>query len=179
MAPDDDLLTAFRAGDAEAFEELFARYRDAIWAFFARRIDRSTAEELVQETFATLLESAPRYEARGAFRSYLFSIAFNLLNARRRGARREAAFQTLKDAAPQQPVDPSSFIWVRRALDALDTDDREVLMLREYDQLRYDEIAAAIGVPINTVRSRLFRARTALRDQLLGTTATPRSGVTR
>jgi RNA polymerase sigma-70 factor (ECF subfamily) len=176
VATDDDLLTAFRTGDGAAFEELFARYRDAMWGFFVRRIDRPAAEELVQETFAALLESAPRYEPRGAFRSYLFSIAFNVLNARRRSARRETTIQTLAEAPAVSSGDPASHLWIRRAMDALDAGDRDVLMLREYEQLTYDEIANAIGVPINTVRSRLFRARAALRAQLLGTTPIRRAG---
>ena len=58
-------------------------------------------------------------------------------------------------------------IWVRQALAALDDDDREILMLREYEQLSYQEIADVRGVPVNTVRSQLFRARAALRAQLL------------
>jgi RNA polymerase sigma-70 factor (ECF subfamily) len=59
-------------------------------------------------------------------------------------------------------------LWVRQALAALDDIDREVLMLREYEQLRYEEIASLLGIPVNTVRSRLFRARMALKAQLNG-----------
>ena len=57
---------------------------------------------------------------------------------------------------------------VRDALDGLEPGDREIVMLREFDALSYDEIAAVLGVPINTVRSRLFRARAALRRRLCG-----------
>ena len=58
-------------------------------------------------------------------------------------------------------------MWVQRALAALEEGDREILMLREYEQLSYQEIADIKGVPVNTVRSQLFRARAALRAQLL------------
>ena len=72
-------------------------------------------------------------------------------------------------AEPAAPAsDPSDVIWVRQALAALDADDREILMLREYEALAYDDIAALLGLPLNTVRSRLFRARLALRDALIG-----------
>jgi RNA polymerase sigma-70 factor (ECF subfamily) len=68
---------------------------------------------------------------------------------------------------PDRTADPDQVLWVRDALAGLDPMDREVLMLREYEQLSYDEIANAIGVPLGTVRSRLFRARMALREKLI------------
>jgi len=58
-------------------------------------------------------------------------------------------------------------IWVRGALEQLGSDEREILMLREYEQLSYEEIGALMRLPVNTVRSRLFRARMALKEQLV------------
>jgi RNA polymerase sigma-70 factor, ECF subfamily len=58
-------------------------------------------------------------------------------------------------------------LWVRRALEHLEKADREVLMLREYEQLSYSEIAGILRLPVNTVRSRLFRARMALKEKLM------------
>jgi RNA polymerase sigma-70 factor (ECF subfamily) len=58
-------------------------------------------------------------------------------------------------------------IWLRKALEDLGKDEREILMLREYEQLSYGEIGALLRVPVNTVRSRLFRARMALKEQLI------------
>jgi DNA-directed RNA polymerase specialized sigma24 family protein len=63
--------------------------------------------------------------------------------------------------------DPDAALWVQQALAQLDPVDREVLMLREYEQLTYQEIAALQQIPLNTVRSRLFRARLAMRDALM------------
>jgi RNA polymerase sigma-70 factor (ECF subfamily) len=164
---DDDLLTAFRAGNRHAFEELFERYRQPVWAFFARRLGESArAEELAQDVFVAVIEGAHRYEPRGAFRSYLFGIAYRTLLAARRVARHEVAAGH-HDVTGTDP-DPTLVMWVRTAIAALDDTDREVLMLREYEQLRYDEIAAVLGTPLNSVRTRLFRARAALRAQLLG-----------
>jgi RNA polymerase sigma-70 factor (ECF subfamily) len=62
--------------------------------------------------------------------------------------------------------DPDASLWVRRALGQLDADDREILMLREYEELSYQEIADLRRLPLNTVRSRLFRARIALKAAL-------------
>lgn len=168
---DDDLILAFLGGDRPAFDALFERYREPIWAFFRRRTSSSAdAEELAQETFLAVLQGARRYEPRASFRSYLFGIAFNILLAWRRktGRRGDESVQADTLAAPSH--DPSSAIWVREAIAALDPDDREILMLREYDALEYAEIARVTGVPVNTVRSRLFRARMALREQLSGRT---------
>jgi RNA polymerase sigma-70 factor (ECF subfamily) len=168
MRTDDDLIAAFRAGEREAFDEIFERYRGPIWTFFRRRTpDSGRAEELAQETFLAVLEGSSRYEPRGAFRSYLFGIAFNQLKAsRRRLARVPASIEP--DDLPRRDADPADAIWVRRALESLDPDDREIVMLREYDALSYQEIAALLKLPLNTVRSRLFRARLALKAQLEG-----------
>jgi RNA polymerase sigma-70 factor (ECF subfamily) len=98
----------------------------------------------------------------------LFGIAYNVLLAWRRKSRRLGE-QDMAEFDPPAPAgDPEAVLWVRRALAGLDRMDREVLMLREYEQLSYDEIAGVIGVPTGTVRSRLFRARLALREKLVG-----------
>jgi RNA polymerase sigma-70 factor (ECF subfamily) len=165
---DDDLMTAFRAGSREAFEELFERYRQPVWAFFRRRVgDAARAEELAQDVFVAVLEGAHRYEPRGTFRSFVFAIAYRQLLAARRHLRHDPVRGGHHEAAARTS-DPTAVIWVRAAMTALDEDDREVLMLREFEQLRYDEIAAVLDAPINSVRTRLFRARAALKAQLQG-----------
>jgi len=166
---DDDLILAFLGGDRAAFDALFERYRGPMWNFFRRRTPTSAdAEELAQDTFLAVLQGARRYEPRASFRSYLFGIAFNVLLAWRRKAGRRGDESVQADTIAGPSHDPSSAIWVRDALAALDPDDREILMLREYDALEYAEIARVTGAPINTVRSRLFRARMALRERLAG-----------
>ena len=121
------------------------------------------AEELAQDVFTALLAAAPRYEPRAAFRSYLFGIAYNVLMADRR---RHRDAESLDADVAGAAADPADAIWVRRALAQLEPDDREVVMLREYEQLSYQEIADLLGMPLNTVRSRLFRARARLRELL-------------
>lgn len=169
---DDDqvLFLRYQSGDRPAFDALFDRYRQPVWAFFRRRVaDAGDAEELTQETFLAVLSAARRYEPRASFRSYLFGIAFNVLSAsRRKTQRRGDVSMPDPDAVPAKTADPAAVLWVRQALAALDPKDREIVMLREYEALDYAEIASVVGVPINTVRSRLFRARLALRDQLTG-----------
>ena len=165
MESDEALMLNVRLGSRAAFDELFARYRDPIFAFFRRRVASvGTAEDLTQETFLAVLRAAARYEPRSSVRSYLFAIAFNLmLNERRRASRSAPMTATLDPAI--LPAAEESF-WLREALDKLDENEREILMLREYEQLSYEEIAGLLRLPLNTVRSRLFRSRMALRALL-------------
>jgi len=167
VTSDEELIGEIRQGSRAAFETLFERYRQPVWQFFRRRTRRAdVAEELAQDTFVAVLEGAGRYEQRGLFRSYLFGIAYNVLLADRRKATHRATDPLDVEPADHEPFDPDPGIWVRDALARLDEDDREILMLREYEQLSYQEIADLRGTPLNTVRSHLFRARTALKSAL-------------
>jgi RNA polymerase sigma-70 factor (ECF subfamily) len=164
---DEQLLVEAKAGSRPAFEMLFDRYREAMWRFFRRRVaDPARAEELAQDVFVGVLQGVQRFEARSTGRAYLFGIAFNVLKAERRRAGRRETDPLEGDPAGASP-DLDAGLWVRRALAQLDAADREILMLREYDQLRYDELADLLRLPLNTVRSRLFRARMALKSALL------------
>jgi Sigma-70 region 2 len=100
VVSDDELMGRVRAGSATAFEVLFERYRASVWRFFRRRTaDAGRAEELVQDTFVAVLEAAARYEMCGAFRAFLFGIAYNVLLADRRKAAHRAA-DLLNDEMP-------------------------------------------------------------------------------
>ncbi len=167
-------MARVRGGSSAAFETLFDRYREAIWRFFRRRTpDPARAEELAQDTFVAVLEGAGRYEGRSSFRSYLFGAAYNVLLADRRKAAFRATGPLDTDPGDPRGSDPDAGIWVRHALATLDDDDREILMLREYEQLSYQEIADLRSTPINTVRSQLFRARGALKAALESRTPQP------
>ena len=163
-------MLAFSHGDASAFDELFVRYHQRIFAFLRRRTtDQARAEELTQETFLALIRGAFRYQPRALFRTYLYAIALKIL----RGDRRKIAFRSFfagsnekTELASDSPKDSDEVLWLRQALSRLDSTDREILLLREFEQLTYLEIADLLKLPLNTVRSRLFRARLALREHL-------------
>jgi RNA polymerase sigma-70 factor, ECF subfamily len=166
---DEKLMLAFLEGSPDAFTVLFRRYQTAIHGFFRRRVtDPARAEELTQETFLALLGAAKRFEPRALFRTYLYAIALKILRADRRKAVFRAAFfcrpETIPDPAQHDATETG--LWVRRAVCQLEATDREILLLREFEQLSYAEIAVLLHLPINTVRSRLFRARVALRQLL-------------
>jgi RNA polymerase sigma factor (sigma-70 family) len=110
-------MDEIRQGRRAAFETLFDRYREPIWAFFRRRTpDEGRAEELAQDTFVAVLEGAARYERRGTFRSYLFGIAYNVLLADRRKAVHRATDRLDVEPPARDFADPDPGIWVRDAL---------------------------------------------------------------
>jgi RNA polymerase sigma-70 factor (ECF subfamily) len=166
MTSDEALMLEFQGGSRAAFEELFDRYRKPLYGFFARRLNNpERAEDLAQETFLAVIRAVSRYEPRALVRTYLYGIALKLLAAEQR--------KFLTSSASGQPglepkVDgtPECGLWVRQALEKLDAPEREILMLREYEQLSYSDIAELLRIPVNTVRSRLFRSRLALKSYL-------------
>jgi RNA polymerase sigma-70 factor (ECF subfamily) len=166
---DEQLMAAFARGSHDAFSVLFLRYKQPLFGFFRRRVaDWSQAEELTQETFLAVLRASSRYQACALFRTYLYAIGFKILRAYRRKAAFRAMFpqgQTVdREPAAQNATDAE--LVVREAMGKLEHLDREILMLREFEQLSYAEIAGVLGLPLNTVRSRLFRARRSLHDLL-------------
>ena len=171
MSSDEQLILDFQRGSRESLEELFARYRQPLYAFFRRRLSRrDAAEDLTQQTFVTLMRNSTHYEPRSLFRTYLYGIAVNLLSAERR---KQARSSVEINRGPAEQVETSDVLWVREALCKLDSHDREVVMLREYEQLSYSEIAQLLNIPLNTVRSRLFRGRVALKGYLKPQSAAP------
>jgi len=163
MITDEALMLEFQRGSREAFEELFERHRQPLHGFFQRRLEsRERAEDLTQETFLAVIRSTARYQPRALVRTYLYGIALNLLASERRRQSRD------NSPAPELAAAdcPDDALWVKEAIAKLDATDREILMLREYEQLSYSEIAALLRIPVNTVRSRLFRARMALKSYL-------------
>ena len=169
LTSDERLMAEFSKGTADAFTKLFQRYKQPIFGFFRRRVaDSPIAEELAQETFLAILRGASRYQPQALFRTYLYAIAFKILRAHRRRTAFRATFlgswKGTEDPAGRDATEAE--LVLRQALGKLDGTDREMLMLREFEQLSYVEIAELLKIPVNTVRSRLFRARLALRELL-------------
>lgn len=171
MAPptiisDEALMLEFQGGSRPAFEQIYTRYRGPLYGFFRRRLNGDQrAEDLTQETFLAVIRATERYEPMALVRTYLYGIAMNLLAAeRRRIAKDSPPGREAPEPATREA--PDSVLWIRQALEKLDESEREILMLREYEQLSYTEIADLHHLPVNTVRSRLFRARLALKGHL-------------
>jgi RNA polymerase sigma factor (sigma-70 family) len=162
--------------DGAAFGAVFERHHLVIWRFLARSAGRQAADELAGEVFLIAFRRRASYDPkRGSVRSWLYGIAANQLRERgRRGARFQRAIVRLagrRDTDGVAPgADESSALLqeagtdrVLRCLADLGAIDREVLVLFAWERLSYEEIAAALAVPVGTVRSRLARARQRLR----------------
>jgi RNA polymerase sigma-70 factor (ECF subfamily) len=165
MTSDEALMLEFQGGSSAAFEELFARYHKPLYGFFGRRLNNpERAEDLAQETFLAVIRAISRYEPRALVRTYLLGIALKLLAAERR---KFLTSSTLGQSSESKTDGISECaLWVRQAMEKLDAPDREILMLREYEELSYSDIAELLRIPVNTVRSRLFRSRLALKSCL-------------
>lgn len=155
-------MQAFKRGDGPAFRELFDRYKNPIYGFIRRRVENpARAEEITQDVFMALVQSRNGYEVRASFRTYLYRIAMNRVASEHR--------KTKEDSSPGSDVssgDPGVVQQVRDALGKIDSEQRQIVMLREYEGLSYQEIAEVLKVPVGTVRSKLFRAKLALREML-------------
>ncbi len=155
-------MQAFKSGEGPAFCELFDRYKNPIYGFIRRRVDDpARAEEITQDVFMALVQSRNGYETRASFRTYLYRIAMNRVASEHRKAKEDS---DPADAAADS--DPSVVQQVRDALERIEPEQKQVVMLREYEGLSYQEIAEVLKVPVGTVRSKLFRAKLALRELL-------------
>lgn len=168
MPPDDPaLIDAFRQGDEFAFVALYDRYKGAVYAYCAKMLlDRAQAEDLLQETFARAYEHRERLLNSTSFKAWLFTIARNqCLNALRKKGR-EVGFTPEAPEPPGRGATPFQNLLkseqaelVSRTLEQLSPSYREVVVLREYQNLSYAEIAAVTKTTVSSVKSRLFKAR--------------------
>jgi RNA polymerase sigma-70 factor (ECF subfamily) len=165
---DEALMREFQDGSRDAFDELFARYRAPLYGFFRRRLGppAERSEDLTQETFLAVLHAVRRYEPRATVRTYLYAIALNLLASERRRRVHSPGEGSFGGNEPTSDFQPDNGLWVQQAMEKLDETEREILMLREFEELSYAEISRLLRIPVNTVRSRLFRARLALKAKL-------------
>ena len=152
-------------GDTAAFTALVDRHAAACTRFATRMLgNREDAEDAVQETFLRAYRSLARYEERQAFRTWLFQILVNRCRtAAVRRQRRQRMFLVDDNAVAGASVRPSTDSTelraeLRRAIDALDPDQREAFLLKHVEQLSYDEMAAATGVGISALKMRVKRA---------------------
>src|SRR5579884_3574044 len=138
---EQELMVAVSRGDEGAFSELFQRYRQPVFGFFCRRLaDPAQADELTQETFVALLRGAARYRPSAPFRAYLYGIAIRILAAyKRKRALRSALFGRWSGLprAAASAGGTESEVLLREAVAKLERVDREVLLLREFEQLSY------------------------------------------
>ena len=147
------------------FEALFEEHFDAIYGYLARRVGPDLARDLAAETFTRGYAARKRFDPRrGEPRAWLFGIANNLLRHHYRDEERRLAAFARVDAPREQAGSDEPPI--AEALAVLSREERDVLLLFAWADLSYEQIAEALTLPIGTVRSRLNRARTRMRDEL-------------
>lgn len=166
------------AADAAAFTDLVRSHGGAVFGFALRRVgDRTTAEDLAQETFLRAWRGRESYRGETSVRGWLLAITANVVRDWARRAKRrpaESLEPTFADVAtgagdPARRLEEAAAIEaLRGALAGLSPRHRELFLLRERDGLTYKEIASALGIPIGSVMSGLARARERLIQAMEG-----------
>jgi RNA polymerase sigma-70 factor (ECF subfamily) len=183
---DEDLMVMYQRGEVRAFEILLARHRKPVYNFILRFLgDKETAEDLLQEAFMRVIKGAEAYKRQAKFTTWLYTIARNLCvdQTRRRKHRKHASLDAPMDASDESgtllDVIPSSemasdrrsvnkqlYATMQRAIEALSEEQREVFLMREFLDMPFKQIADVVGVPENTVKSRMRYALEKLRLEL-------------
>ncbi len=193
--PDLDLVEAFRRGRPAAFDDLVRRHEARIWRLCGRILsDDDAALDAAQESFVKAWKALPRFKGDARFSTWLTRIAINQCRNELRRRRTVKHTQPLSLDAPSRDGESSGAASVAApghdpyeavrgrevatalgaALAEIDDEAREVILLRDAEDLGYEEIAEILEVPIGTVRSRLHRARGEVRRRLGPVLAEPR-----
>jgi len=164
------------AGDTRAFGHLVERYQRRLLTAVTRSVGRQgLAEDIVQDAFLRAFEAIGRFEARSSFYTWLYRIAFNLVSSRRRSRRlgNPAGPVPVEQAEADETMNPRVQAEVeerrdriRQAIGELADTFRLPLVLREIEGMNYEQIGEVLRLPVGTVKSRIHRARTELRDKL-------------
>ena len=155
-----------RRSDLSPIEPLFRAHFDAIYRYAACRVGRDTAVDVAAETFAQALRSVARFDPDRDPRAWLFGVASNVLRHHRRAERRRLRAYSRAAEIDTRVEDGDSVGDGDRligGLARLEPRDRETILLFAWAELSYEEIAKALDIPVGTVRSRIHRARHALR----------------
>lgn len=168
-APVPSADAADLAGPPQRFHAVVDRHFDTVAAFLARRVGPDAAQDLTQEVFVAAFRKRAKFDARhDSARPWLLGIANKVVASHRRDERRQLELLQRAAALPVPAFKPVGDLSpeVYAGLAALARRDRDALLLHAWGELRYEEIAQALGVPVGTVRSRIHRARRRLAAHL-------------
>lgn len=173
------LVERHRQGDAEAFAEIYQQFESMVYNLALRMSgNRADAEDISQETFLRAYRHLKKFKGKSSLKTWVFRIALNCSNTRlkRRGRRwartvddAESKLENAVDEgrSPEESAVSTDFSeTVRAGLAELPIAYREAVLLRDFEELNYAEIAEVLGVRIGTVRSRIARGRNLLRKRL-------------
>jgi RNA polymerase sigma-70 factor (ECF subfamily) len=176
------IASGMRRRDPDVLDALIEQYQHRLLRYLVHLTgNRATAEDLFQETWIRVLEKGHQYDGKSRFAAWLMTIAHNVAidHLRKRTAASLDEMRDAEDAAPFEPManDPSPFdraaasedgARIQSALEQLPPIFREVLVLRFQEQMKLEEIAQLIQIPVATVKTRLYRGVMALRPTLTG-----------
>ena len=175
---DDDLILMYRNGDTEAFNTLFDRYYVSVYNFARMMLGSSGgAEDVLQEAFMTLAQAARTYTPVGKFRPWLMKVVRNLCLNKLRSERilRDVIAQRESNSVHVVSNNPSpcdeaegdeQTAIIRAAIGHLPDRQREAITLYAFEEMSYREIAQVLEIPINTVKTLIYRARVSLAQSL-------------
>lgn len=185
---DSEFVARCRQGDTEAFSQLVRRHQKKMLNIAFRMIgDYDEACDAVQEAFLSAFRSIRKFQEKSLFSTWLYSIVLNHAKSRLRQrasrSRREVrspddpfqiengnvwnGYQTQEESVLERIEKRELESKIQEGINSLDEEQKEVLVLRDIQGLSYEEIVLTLGLPQGTVRSRLFRARNALKESLL------------
>ena len=168
MITDDVILVArARQGRLDAFEELSRRHYEALYRVALRILgDVRDAEDATQEAFERAWLALPRFNEEAAFHTWMYRIVTNVCLKKRQRYRHALPLDEARDGADLPQFGPEQIVErahrdlaLRSAIAALSPEQRSPLVLREYDERSYEDIARILGISIAAVRGRLHRAR--------------------
>ena len=182
LAAERSLVAQCQRQDIEAFAKIVDAYQVRILGFVRRMVpDHEEALDVTQEVFIRAFQSLGRFDGRCSLRTWMFRVAHNLCIDRARRSKRAPAAMSL-DAGfeSSEPIEFSDERWdpaqmamnaelqveVEHAISSMSDKLRTVLLLHDKEDMGYDEIASTVGIPVGTVKSRLFLARRHLQEQL-------------
>lgn len=175
MSDDSQLILSAREGDRRAFELLVLRYQDRLYAAMVQVTGSADeAEDVVQEAFVRAFLKLDTFQNNSQFFTWLYRIAFNSALSRLRRRKGVSSLDQVRETVGDEPIDEGDgpdgrmlqeerVRMVRLALEQMTDDHRTILILREMEEQAYEDIAEILQISIGTVRSRLNRARGALR----------------
>ena len=174
---DAECVKRVQRGDTQSFEILVRRHQNTTFNLIYRFLgDYDEATETAQEVFLSAYRSIQQFRGDANFATWLYRIAFNHASSRRKSLNSKLQRQVrLEDdlvlidcgADPESSAERKEIQeCVQQALNSLDRDDAQIILLRDLQDVRYEDIAETLDVPVGTVKSRLHRARQALRASL-------------
>ena len=180
--PDQELIADCLSGQTHAFGDLVTRYQNRLFNTLVTVLGSTEdAHDVAQDAFVSAFQKLHTFRGHSAFYSWLFRIALNSAVSRKRKSRVAVSIDVAREKSGVEPTDRHPAARPEHALETIETQSavraalaelaeefRTALVLKEMEEMSYEEIAQIVGCPIGTVRSRIHRARLELREKLQG-----------